>query len=72
LKLLLNTESLLPQLTEIGSYTHNLLRQFAKTPEFERVDCFNESNLLSADEQLQLVALSGADAPEIPHDTRPN
>lgn len=67
MKLLLNTESLRPPLTGIGSYTLNLLRQFTKTSTFERLGCFNGRALVDADEQLRLAtASSGADSSEVP------
>ncbi len=53
--LILNTESLRPPLTGIGSYTLNLLRQFAKTPAFEQVRCFNGVAWYDANEQLRLA-----------------
>lgn len=58
MKLLLNTESLRPPLTGIGSYTLNLLRQFTKTSTFEQIGCFNEGNLFTADDQLRLMMTS--------------
>lgn len=65
MRLLLNTESLRPPLTGIGSYTLNLLRQFNKNPKFEQVGCFNGEALLNADKQLQLAS-SGVNSSETP------
>lgn len=64
MRLLLNTESLRPPLTGIGSYTLNLLRQFTKNSMLEQVGCFNGSALLGADEHLRLVGVSSSD--EVP------
>ena len=67
MRLLLNTESLRPSLTGIGSYILNLLRQFTKNSMLGQVGCFNGSALLGADEKLRLVGVSPSDeAPEAP------
>lgn len=51
MKLLLNTESLIPPVTGIGNYTFNLLEQLQKE-NIETIDCFSGSNFCSAEQAL--------------------
>ena len=39
MKLLLNTESLIPPLTGIGNYTYNLIEQL-QSADIETIECF--------------------------------
>jgi len=41
MKLLINTESLLPPITGIGTYTLNLLKQYEGHKDFEAIECFS-------------------------------
>lgn len=51
MKLLLNTESLIPPVTGIGNYTFNLLEQLQKE-NIETIDCFSGSTFCSAEQAL--------------------
>ena len=51
MKLLLNTESLIPPLTGIGNYTFNLLEQL-QTEDIEVIDCFRGATFFSAESAL--------------------
>lgn len=53
MKLLINTESLAPPITGIGSYTFNLLQQFLRLGAFESIDCFTGRRLISAENALR-------------------
>lgn len=53
MKLLINTESLQPPITGIGTYTQNLLEQFAETQAFEEIECFSGHHFSSATQVLQ-------------------
>ncbi|MBS69617.1 MAG: glycosyl transferase group 1 protein [Pseudomonas sp.] len=53
MKLLINTESLLPPITGIGTYTQNLLEHFVARPEFETIECFSGHHFASATQALQ-------------------
>lgn len=53
MKLLINTESLRPPITGIGTYTHNLLEQFVTMPAFEAITCFSGHHFSSATQTLQ-------------------
>lgn len=48
MKLLLNTESLVPPLTGVGNYTLNLLRELQHLEAVEQVDCFTGKAFVSA------------------------
>ncbi|KAF4560163.1 MULTISPECIES: glycosyltransferase family 1 protein [Pseudomonas] len=52
MKLLLNTESLVPPLTGIGNYTFNLLEQLLVVEELGVIDCFQGANFFSAESAL--------------------
>lgn len=52
MKLLLNTESLVPPLTGVGNYTLNLLRELQGLAAIEQIDCFTGSALVAATEVL--------------------
>ncbi|SFA85315.1 glycosyltransferase family 4 protein [Azotobacter beijerinckii] len=52
MKLLLNTESLVPPLTGIGNYTLNLLRELQAFAAIEQIDCFTGNRLVTAAEVL--------------------
>ncbi|VVO30007.1 glycosyltransferase family 4 protein [Pseudomonas fluorescens] len=51
MKLLLNTESLIPPVTGIGNYTFNLLEQL-QAEDIETIDCFSGSRFYSAEQAL--------------------
>lgn len=53
MKLLINTESLLPPITGIGTYTQNLLEQFVAMQAFETIECFSGHHFASATQALQ-------------------
>ncbi|OMG63059.1 hypothetical protein AUR61_014880 [Stutzerimonas balearica] len=53
MKLLINTESLLPPLTGIGTYTKNLLEQLVETRALESIECFSGHHFASATQTLQ-------------------
>jgi len=62
MKLLLNTESLLPPVTGIGTYTQNLLEQFVAMQALESIECFSGHHFASATQTLhecRARALSG-------------
>lgn len=56
MKILLNTESLLPPLTGIGNYTLNLLRCLCEENEIEAIDCFSLGAFSPARETLARYA----------------
>lgn len=61
MKLLINTESLLPPMTGIGTYTLNLLKQFEKCPSIEAIQCFTGHRFTTSNnaiEQSEQDALS--------------
>lgn len=43
MKLLINTESLIPPVTGIGNYTFNLLQAFLGMEQLETIECFSGS-----------------------------
>jgi glycosyltransferase involved in cell wall biosynthesis len=51
MKLLLNTESLIPPLTGIGNYTYNLLEEL-QAEDVEVIECFHGANFFSAKSAL--------------------
>ncbi|MDL2172710.1 glycosyltransferase family 1 protein [Stutzerimonas sp. FeSN7] len=53
MKLLINTESLLPPITGIGTYTQNLLEQFVAMQALETIECFSGHHFTSATQALQ-------------------
>lgn len=53
MKLLINTESLLPPMTGIGTYTQNLLEQFVEMQAFESIECFSGHNFAPATRALE-------------------
>lgn len=53
MKLLINTESLLPPVTGIGTYTQNLLEQFVAMQALESIECFSGHHFASATQALQ-------------------
>lgn len=52
MKLLINTESLLPPVTGIGTYTQNLLEQFVAMQALESIECFSGRQFASATQTL--------------------
>ncbi|MBK3446134.1 glycosyltransferase family 4 protein [Pseudomonas lactis] len=48
MKLLINTESLLPPITGIGTYTLNLLKQYTSQENFEAIECFSGHRFTTA------------------------
>ena len=58
MKILLNTESLIPPITGIGNYTHNILKEMVSMSYVEHVDCFNGYNWLTAEHQLEALAVN--------------
>jgi glycosyltransferase involved in cell wall biosynthesis len=52
MKLLMNTESLLPPLTGIGNYTLNLLKELHGLRQIERIECFSGSTFASLADTL--------------------
>lgn len=52
MKLLINTESLLPPITGIGTYTLNLLEQFVAAQALESIECFSGHHFSSATQTL--------------------
>lgn len=53
MKLLINTESLQPPITGIGTYTQNLLEQFVAMQALEDIECFSGHHFSSATQTLQ-------------------
>ncbi|MCQ4322839.1 glycosyltransferase family 4 protein [Stutzerimonas stutzeri] len=53
MKLLINTESLRPPITGIGTYTHNLLQQFVGMSAFDAIECFSGHHFAPAAQVLQ-------------------
>jgi len=53
MKLLINTESLRPPITGIGTYTHNLLQQFVGMQAFDAIECFSGHHFTPAAQALQ-------------------
>lgn len=58
MKLLINTESLLPPITGIGTYTQNLLEQFLAMQALETIECFSGHHFTSATQALQQCGAS--------------
>lgn len=52
MKLLINTESLLPPITGIGTYTLNLLKQFDANYNFEAIECFSGHRFTTASKAI--------------------
>lgn len=63
MKLLINTESLLPPITGIGTYTRNLLQQFSTDQDFETIRCLCGHRFTSAREALEQSANSPPPTP---------
>ncbi|WP_417660021.1 glycosyltransferase family 4 protein [Pseudidiomarina sp.] len=68
MKLLINTESLKPPITGIGTYTQNLLHQFVESRSIEAIECFSGHHFTSATQALQQCSVrrqpdSGTAAP---------
>lgn len=55
MKLLINTESLRPPITGIGTYTLNLLQALASQDALEEITCFSGSRFLTLQQTLQAV-----------------
>lgn len=52
MKLLINTESLTPPVTGIGTYTLNLLHQYVGMSELENIECFSGHRFTTAQQAL--------------------
>lgn len=65
MKVLLNTESLVPPLTGIGNYTYHLLQELTRLPQLEAVECFNTRGFSTAQDALQ-----ACDAAQTQHSPR--
>jgi len=52
MKVLINTESLVPPLTGIGNYTYHLLQELSRLPQLAAVECFNARRFSSAQDAL--------------------
>jgi len=53
MKLLINTESLLPPITGIGTYTLNLLKQYSRQGDFETIECFSGHRFSTATQAIE-------------------
>ena len=53
MKLLINTESLLPPITGIGTYTLNLLKQYSRQGDFETIECFSGHRFSTAIQAIE-------------------
>lgn len=52
MKLLINTESLLPPITGIGTYTLNLLKQYTREGNFDAIECFSGHRFTTAEDAI--------------------
>ena len=53
MKLLINTESLIPPITGIGTYTLNLLKQYSREGNFETIECFSGHRFSNAKQAIE-------------------